>query len=146
MMTISPAKKSWQMIRIALPAPSVDRSPYMPDTTYATASPIVMRIPKSCFRIVLFSESQSEFEHESGSVRFDFSGRRAEPAESEKKYARNEKQEGIKQKKSHAGNVSSRFSQYDKSQCQKSVFGYTTGTVRYILLPSGTEPALLSEF
>lgn len=47
MMTISPAKKSWQMIKIALPAPRVPRSPYIPETTYATASPIVIRIPNS---------------------------------------------------------------------------------------------------
>lgn len=47
MITMRPAKKSWQMIRIALPAPSVERSPYIPDTTYATASPMVIRMPKS---------------------------------------------------------------------------------------------------
>jgi hypothetical protein len=34
-------------MRMALPAPSSRTSPYMPDTTYATASPMVIRTPSS---------------------------------------------------------------------------------------------------
>ena len=38
---------TWTMMRMALPAPSSRTSPYMPDTTYATASPMVINTPSS---------------------------------------------------------------------------------------------------
>ena len=45
--TTIPAANNCKMMSMALPAPKVFRSPYMPETTYAMASPMVMRIPKS---------------------------------------------------------------------------------------------------
>ena len=42
-----PAKKSCMMMSSALMVPSSRTSPYMPDTTYATASPMVMSTPSS---------------------------------------------------------------------------------------------------
>jgi len=46
-MTMMPEKKSWLMMSIALPAPRSLTSPYMPESTYATASMMVMRMPSS---------------------------------------------------------------------------------------------------
>jgi len=46
-MTMIPAKKSWRIMRIAFPVPSWLTLPYIPDKTYATASPIAMRIPSN---------------------------------------------------------------------------------------------------
>lgn len=45
--TMIPAKNSWRMIRIAFPTPSWPTLPYIPDRTYATASPRAIRIPSS---------------------------------------------------------------------------------------------------
>jgi hypothetical protein len=46
-MTMMPANTSCAMMRTALTVPSSRTSPYMPDTTYATASPTVMSTPSS---------------------------------------------------------------------------------------------------
>ena len=58
-MTMIPAKKSCVMMRMALPAPRSLTSPYMPDTTYATASPTVISTPSSF--CAPFSSARSSF-------------------------------------------------------------------------------------
>ena len=64
-----PAKKSWVMISTALVTPRSLTSPYMPDTTYATASPIVISTPSSfCAPL---SRSRSAFTLLSTSMIFD---------------------------------------------------------------------------
>ena len=47
------------MMRMALPAPSSRTSPYMPDTTYATASPMVISTPSSFWAPLLQAEHSS---------------------------------------------------------------------------------------
>ena len=47
MSTTNPAATSCKMMRMALPAPRVLRSPYIPETTYAIASPTVIKIPNN---------------------------------------------------------------------------------------------------
>lgn len=46
-MSATPIRKSWQTMRMALPAPRADKGPYMPDTTKAIASARVRSIPNS---------------------------------------------------------------------------------------------------
>ena len=46
-MTMIPAKQSWRIMRIALPAPSWLTLPYIPDRTKATASRMAIRIPSN---------------------------------------------------------------------------------------------------
>lgn len=45
--TIIPAKHSWRIIRIAFPTPSWPTLPYIPERTYATASPTAIKIPNN---------------------------------------------------------------------------------------------------
>ena len=45
--TMIPAKQSWTIIRMAFPTPSWLTLPYIPERTYATASPTAIRMPSS---------------------------------------------------------------------------------------------------
>ena len=45
--TMIPANHNWLIIRTAFPTPSCPILPYIPERTYATASPIAMKIPNN---------------------------------------------------------------------------------------------------
>lgn len=45
--TIMPAKQSCRIMRIAFPTPSWPTLPYIPERTYATASPTAIKMPNN---------------------------------------------------------------------------------------------------